>query len=168
MQLSEEELKKEFEYLKTCKIAEAKLKLDKQHLITLRELNALIKRNFTLFTNDQKADIRKINHLYYSLIFANILGVTILTSFCKSICKYFKFLSKRFFLRNIILTAYFSITVVNNTLLINDHIRKKLIYYPNKIKNKILNKDNEKLKVPYDKNMHTYKPEENQDIFNFL
>jgi hypothetical protein len=164
----EQEIKKELEYFKLCKAAESKLKQSKLNLITLKELNTLIKRNYTLFSNEQKNDISKVNNLYYSMIFANLLGVTILTSFNKAVCKYYGFLKNRFFLRNVFLTAYFSLTVANNTLYINEYIKKKLVYFPNKIKDKILDKENEKFKVPYDVNMFTYKPEDNKDVFNYI
>jgi len=165
----EKETAKELEYLRLCRGAESKLKQNKQNAISLKELNALIKRNYTLFTNEQKNDLSKINNFYYSLILANLLGVSILTSFCRSIFKFFCLFSNKFLIRNLILTAYFSFTVTNNTLYINEHIRKKLVYYPNKIKERILDKENERLKVPYDANMHTYNAdEENKHVFNFI
>lgn len=165
----EQEIAKEQEYLRLCRAGESKLKQSKLNAISLKELNAVIKRNYILFTNEQKNDLSKINNLYYSLIFANLLGVTILTSFCKAICRYFGFLSKKFFVRNLVLTAYFSFTVANNTLYINEYIKKKLVYFPNKIKDRILDKENEKRKVPYDSNMYTYNvDEENKDVFNYI
>ncbi len=166
---TEEQIKVELEYLKICKTAETKLKLNKLNSITFRELSYLIRRNYILFTSDQKSDIEKINNFYYSLIIANLLGVTILTSFCKSILKYFGFLKNRFILRMFVLSGYFSITVTNNTLYINQYIRKKLIFYPDKIKNKILYKENEKNKVPYDINMYEFNPEEyNKESFKYI
>ena len=162
------ETEKELYYLKSCRIVEDKIKSKKFELITLKETNTLIKRNYTLFNNDQKKDLSKINHLYYSLTFANILGVSILTSFCKSLFLFFNYFKTRHILRNFILTTYFFMTVGNNTLYVNDHIKKKKIYYLIKIIDLILDKSKEKLKVPYNENMYTYKPEEKNEVFNYI
>ena len=59
-------------------------------------------------------------------------------------------------------------TVGNNTLYVNDHIKKKKIYYPIKIIDLILDKSKEKLKVPYNENMYTYKPDEKNEVFNYI
>lgn len=158
------EWEKENEYLRICTAAEMKLKLNNGANMSIKELNYLIRRNFPLFTNEQKSDINKLNNLYYSLLFANLLGVTIITSFCKSVFSYFQLMSNRTIIRTLFLTSYFSLTITNNTLYLNDYINKKLIYYPLKIKHVILNKDNEKCKVPYDQNMYTYKPEEKKKM----
>ena len=162
----EEEDQKEIEYLADCKNAERKLRLEKYDSLTITEVKLLIKRNYPLFSRDSKSDLSKLNNYYYSLLCANFLGISIITSFSRAALVYFKFMGNKRILRNSILFSYFIVTIINNSLYINEHMKKIFLIYPIKIKHLIFDPRNESLKVPYNENMYEFDKNKNKEKIN--
>jgi hypothetical protein len=162
--ISDEELQKEKEYLKQCEIAEEKLAKNKT--LTYQDIHMLIKRNYMMFDDINKKQIKYIQNINRGYSVCSLLFTFLSCSFMRTSVLFFNFRNSRKTLSYLIISTFGVTLYFSLQNLINKHYVKYLGAFPLLIKDKILNEDNRHLKVPYGENEKTFKPEvEITDVF---
>lgn len=157
---------KEEDYLKKCNKAEDKLYENIE--LNANDVYYIIKRNYQLFTKDEKNDIEIIKRSYRAYDYASTISSILLVSYFRSIMLYFKYeIRKRkfysfFFLGLYGVGLYYSMKHFTNLSYSNNLGR-----FCYKARDRILDYENEFMKTPYNEDETKFNPEDRNlmDIF---
>jgi hypothetical protein len=167
IELEVERLKEE-DYLKQCNKAEDKLYENVE--LNANDVYYLLKRNYQLFTKDEKNDIELLKRTYKAYDYISIVSSLLLVSYCRAIMLYFKYEIRRSkFLSYFFLSLYGVGLFHSMKHFVNMSYSKNLGKFCYKARDRILNYENEYMKTPFNEDEKKFNPEEKNlmDIFKF-